>query len=147
MFWVSVQHKLGKAKQMQYAKYFRDGGRKVLKVMAENNIHSWKKVVTFCRVYHQLLVSGVSPRQSCVELLVSKWILPAFGFSVNFQTVFNLSEILNIGILGKMKFHRIWGFELLGIGENVTNHTKISHIESLITDFRGRLVSNVCYRP
>ena len=33
-----------------------------------------------------------------------------------------------------------------GIGQNVTSHVEISHLESLITDFQGRLVSNVCYR-
>ena len=37
-----------------------------------------------------LLVSGVSPRQYCEEVLASRWILPAlihYGFDVYFQTV------------------------------------------------------------
>ena len=27
-----------------------------------------------------------------------------------------------------MKFHRIWGFELSGIGQNVTNHAEVSQL-------------------
>ena len=51
-------------------------------------IHSWKKgcptlkVCHFWHVSHQLLVSGVSQRQICTKLLVSRWIFPTFGFNV-----------------------------------------------------------------
>ena len=48
---------------------------------------------------------------------------------------------------GKMKFNRIGDSELSNIGENVANRAVISDVDSLIRDFQGWLVNNVCYRP
>ena len=40
-----------------------------------------------------------------------------------------------------------YGFELSGIGQNVTNHAEISHAESLFTDSQVWLVSDVLIAP
>ena len=62
-------------------------------------VHSWKKVVPPLTLIVTLLVCvlsvisfWVSPRQSCAELLVSRWILPAFAFNVYFQTTWGNPE-------------------------------------------------------
>ena len=86
-----------------------------------NQIHSWKKgcpthkLWHFWGVSHWLVIFWVSPRQSFTEFFGFKMNLPSFGLNVYFQT---MSE--KFGIFGKMKFHRIWRFELSGFGQNVT---------------------------